>query len=300
MLLSTFSYMFGQKDSIKVMDIQGHRGWKGVYPENTLHGFLKALEIGVTTLEMDVVVSQDSQVIVSHEPWFNALFTTLPDGTPLIKDDEKSHNIFRLSYRDIQKYDVGVRTHPDYPFQKSVPAYKPSLHYVLSTLENQTGNKHFVYNIEIKRKRKHDYIFHPDHATFVRLVMETIELFHMSSRVIIQSFDHETLTYLHEHYPEYTTSLLTDDRKKIRQHIQKLGYIPEIISPRYNKINKAFIEQSHALNIRVIPWTVNDMEEASRLIRMGVDGIITDYPQICMKWLRKEGLVDEFRPLLFP
>lgn len=268
----------GQNSMRKDLDIQGHRGWKGAYPENTLRGFLEAVSLGVSTIELDVVISKDSQVIVSHEPWFNSAFTTLPDGAPLAKGDEKKHNIFWLSHEDIKKYDVGIRTHPDYPRQRSVTACKPSLREVLDNLESHRGNSDFRYNIEIKRKKKFDRIFHPDYRTFVRLVMKEIESYDIKDRVIIQSFDHETLTYLHYTYPEYKTSILSDDSKSVQWHIKKLGYIPEIFSPNYKRVDEDLISQCHHLNMKVIPWTVNRMDVADKLIKQGVDGIITDYP----------------------
>jgi glycerophosphoryl diester phosphodiesterase len=283
----TFACQFtnGQNAMRKDLDIQGHRGWKGAYPENTLRGFCEAVDLGVNTIELDVVISKDSQVIVSHEPWFNSVFTTLPDGTHLAKDDEKKHNIFMLSYEDIKKYDVGTRTHPDYPQQKSVKAYKPALRDVLDSLESRRGNADFGYNIEIKRKKKFDHKFHPDHQSFVHLVMEVIESYGIKERITIQSFDHETLTYLHYTYPEYKTSILSDDRNSIDWHIRKLGYTPDVFSPNHKRVDKDLISRCHDLHMKIIPWTVNQMDVAGNLIELGVDGIITDYPDKLFNWL---------------
>lgn len=271
----------------KMMDIQGHRGWKGAYPENTWVGFREAVLLGVNTIELDVVISKDSQVIISHEPWFNSIFTTLPNGSPLLQNDEKEHNIYQLTYDDIKKYDVGSRTHPNYPSQKSIKVHKPSLKDVIDSLETEFKTSSFKYNIEIKRKKELDGFYHPDYKTFVNLVMAVIESYDLKDRVILQSFDHETLTYLHSIFPDYTTAILVEDGHDIEWHIAKLGYRPEILSPYFERVNTQLISECKEKNMKVIPWTVNDMKTAQTMIDWGVDGIITDYPEKLIALVKK-------------
>ncbi len=278
-----------QKKNHQPLDIQGHRGWKGAYPENTLIGFQEALKLGVNTLELDVVISKDSQVVVSHEPWFNALFTTLPDGTPLNVSEEMNHNIFQLTYDEIRSYDVGLRTHPKYPNQQAVAAQKPLLKEVIETLENEFKGKKWAYNIEIKRNKDEDGIFNPDAITFTDLVMAIITPFGLKDRITIQSFDHETLIYLKSKYPDYRTAILVGDELGFDYHLNKIGYTPEIYSPYFKLIDENLILQCKAKNMKIIPWTVNEEEDIKNTLKWGVDGIISDYPDIVIEVVKTQN-----------
>src|SRR6188474_3759231 len=101
-------------------DIQGHRGCRGLMPENTIPAMIKALDLGVTTLEMDVVISKDNKVVVSHEPWFESEITTKPDGSFIKPGEAMQYNIFQMSYDEVLKYDVGMKTHPRFPQQQKM------------------------------------------------------------------------------------------------------------------------------------------------------------------------------------
>lgn len=257
--------------------VQGHRGCRGLMPENTVPAFVHAVELGVVVLELDVVISADSVPVVSHEPWFHNLFTTLPDGRPLKKDDELNHNIYALSYEQIKMYDVGLRTHPGYPAQKSLPTHKPALHEVFDTIEKVKPGK-IWYNIEIKRRKEWDNIYHPPVALFVKLIMDEIQKFNLQERIIIQSFDHESLIYLKNNYPKIKMAILVEDIRTPRQHLEILGFTPDIYSPYYKLIDQNVVAEVKSLGMNVVPWTVNDVETAQKLISYNVDGIITDYP----------------------
>ncbi len=275
------------KENIQpTLDVQGHRGWKGSFPENTLVGFREALKLGVNTLEMDVVISKDSQVVVSHEPWFNSFFTTLADGTPLSPDAEKNHNIFQLTYDEVKSYDVGLRSHPKYPQQQSVAAYKPTLLEVVTTMENEFKTKNFKYNIEIKRKKTDDGVFNPGVETFADLVIEVLEPLKLHDRVIIQSFDHETLIYIKSKYPKYVTAILVEDENGLESHLSQLRYIPEIYSPYYKNVDERLIHLCRAKNMKIIPWTINETQDIEQMINLGVDGIISDYPERVMELIK--------------
>ena len=124
--------------------IQGHRGCRGEFPENTLPAFQHALDAGVTVLEMDVCISADGQVLVSHEPYMNSLYAIKPDGTPVLKSEEKGLNVYKMSYNEVRKFDVGSRGNPLFPEQKKVFAYKPLLEEVFKLAEDfrkKTGKK---------------------------------------------------------------------------------------------------------------------------------------------------------------
>lgn len=257
--------------------VHGHRGCRGLMPENTVPAFVHAIALGVVTLELDVVISADSIPVVSHEPWFHHKFTTLPDGRPLTKDDEYNHNIYKLSYEQIKKYDVGLRNHPGYPSQKSLPTHKPALYEVFDTIEKLKPDK-IWYNIEIKRRKEWDSIYHPPAALFVQLVMDEIKKYDLQERVIIQSFDHESLIYVKNNYPTIKTAILVEDMRTPSQHLEILGFTPYIYSPYYKLIDREVVGKLKSLGMKVIPWTVNDVDTAQKLMSFNVDGIITDYP----------------------
>jgi glycerophosphoryl diester phosphodiesterase len=259
-------------------DIQGHRGWRGLYPENTIPGFLAVAKAGIKTLELDVVVTKDSVVVASHEPWFSADFTTLPSGETLLPKEEKMHNIFKLSYEESKKYDVGLRVNPKFPEQKSMAAYKPALSEIFEIIEAEFPEKDITYNIEIKRVAAQDHEFHPDLKTYTDLVISVIESQGLRERCFIQSFDHEVLIYLKIKYPEYRCVMLVMDMQAAQHHLDILGFTPDVYSPYFILVNPGLVDFCREKGMKLIPWTVNDIPAAEKLLDLGVDGIISDYP----------------------
>ena len=245
-------------------------------PENTIPAMVKAIEMGVTTLEMDVVITRDKQVILSHEPFFNHEITTKPDGSFVTEAEEKSLNIFQMDYEETRKYDVGLKKHPRFRAQKKIAAQKPLLEEVFETVKAS----HPFYNIETKTTALTDNIYHPAPAEFVELLMAVVIEKKMELYVTIQSFDFRTLQYLHEKYPRISTAMLIEENDKmgLDDQLTKLGFIPSIYSPHYSLVNKELVDKCHEKKIRIIPWTVNDVAEMKKLKALGVDGYITDYP----------------------
>ncbi len=140
-------------------DWQGHRGCRGLMPENTIPAMLHAVDLGVTTLEMDAVVTGERQVILSHEPFLNHEITTKPDGTIVKKSEEKNLNIFTMTYQEISQFDVGMKAHPRFPQQKKIKAVKPRLSDVIDSVESYTAAKKLpakFYNIETKSQAATD------------------------------------------------------------------------------------------------------------------------------------------------
>ena len=266
-------------------DIQGHRGCRGLMPENTVPAMIKALDLGVTTLEMDVVVSKDNKVVVSHEPWFDAQITTKPDGSFVKPSEAMQYNIFQMNYEEIAKYDVGMKPHPRFPQQQKVKAIKPLLADLFdSVAENMKVRRRPFpfFNIETKCLPAGDGRYHPKPAEFVELLMAVIKEKQLEERVIIQSFDFRTLKYLHEKYPSIKTAMLIEDSdvNDFEGQLMRLGYTPEIYSPNHNLVDEELVKQCHKKNMKIIPWTVNDKKQINKLKKMGVDGIITDYPDL--------------------
>lgn len=266
-------------------DKQGHRGCRGLMPENTIPAMITALNHGVTTLEMDVVITKDRQVVVSHDPWFDHNITTKPDGSYINLKDEKKYNIYQMTYDEVKNYDVGMKPHPRFPQQQKLKVIKPLLSNLIDSVENymRTSKRpHPFYNIETKCLPLTDNKFHPDPPAFVDLLMAVVNDKGISDKVIIQSFDFRTLQYLHRQYPSIKTAMLIEDydKRSFDDQLKSLGFTPTIYSPHYSLVNNELIKKCHEKNIKVIPWTVNDKEAIERLKSMGLDGLITDYPNL--------------------
>ncbi|NUQ82273.1 MAG: glycerophosphodiester phosphodiesterase [Bacteroidetes bacterium] len=263
------------------VDWQGHRGARGLAPENTIPSFLKALDLGVNTLELDVVISADSVVMVSHEPWMNAAIASWPDGRPVSETDGPSLNLYRMTADSIQKFDVGRRGNPEFPGQVAMPAIKPSLYQVFAATEAYRVEKSLpkmLFNIEIKSTPEGDGVFHPHPDEFARLVVDQIRWTGFTDRVIIQSFDPRALVAVHRLTEQIPLALLVWEKKSVSDHLKSLPFIPDILSPHYKLVTHELISEAKKKGMKVIPWTVNEPADMTRLVAMGVDGIITDYP----------------------
>lgn len=274
--------------SVPLFDLQGHRGCRGLMPENTIPAMLHALSLGVTTLEMDVVISADGEVVLSHEPFFNHEISQDLNGKPIPEAAEKSHNLYQLKYHDIKRYDVGLQTHPRFPHQQKIPAYKPLLADVIDSTElaiHQQRRTPCWYNIETKSNPLTDHVFHPAPAEFVDKLIAVLRSKQILDRTIIQSFDVRTLQYLHQQYPNVSSALLIedDDKRPLAVQLARLGFTPTIYSPFHGHVDPILVQQCHATGMRIIPWTVNLLPRMQELKAMGVDGIISDYPNLFAK-----------------
>ena len=266
-------------------DKQGHRGCRGLMPENTVPAMLNAIGLGVTTLEMDVVITKDKKVILSHEQWFGQEITTKPDGTFIGPREERKYNIYWMTYEETKTFDVGMKPHPRFPKQQKMKVTKPLLTDVIDSVKKDmmTRRRPFpYYNIETKTNPAFDGVFHPRPEEFVELLMAVIKEKQIEEYVIIQSFDFRTLQYLHLHYPDIKTAMLIEDfdKRGLDAQLKALGFAPDIYSPAYQLVNEELIKKCHEQHIKIIPWTVNDKAKIEELKKQGVDGIITDYPDL--------------------
>ena len=266
-------------------DKQGHRGCRGLMPENTIAAMYKAIDLGVTTLEMDASISKDDQVFLSHEPFFNHEISLQPNGKPIEAAQEKSFNMYQLDYAQITKYDVGLKPHPRFPQQVKLAAVKPLLSQVFDSVLaycKQTGKPIPQFNIETKTTSKTDDLYHPKPEKFVDLMMQVIASKNMGSKVIIQSFDIRTLQYLHQKDATIKTALLIEDfdKKPFALQLKDLGFIPSIYSPAHELVTPLLVKQCRDAGIQIIPWTVNDLATIRSLKKMGVHGVISDYPNL--------------------
>jgi glycerophosphoryl diester phosphodiesterase len=271
------------------LDIQGHRGCRGLYPENTIEGFKKAIDLGVTTLEMDVVVSGDGKLVLSHEPWFS------PEICAIAAENEEearlNFNIFQWNYSDIARIDCGSKVHPRFPEQAKVLERKPLLTDLIEEIKAHClaqGKPLPWFNIEIKSRPEVDGIFHPKPEIFAEMLWAVVRDFKLQKRTTIQSFDVRPLQYLHKKHPEALLVLLVENDLGLEKNFELLGFYPYAYSPHYPLVNVVDVEKLNRLGIKTIPWTVNDIEEAKKLVEMGVHGIITDYPdRISIQHLRR-------------
>ena len=188
-----------------------------------------------------------------------------------------------MTYDSIMKYDVGLKPHPAFPGQQKLKVYKPLLSELIDSTEVYTkakGRKIF-YNIEIKSNKETDDTRHPSPAVFAGLLLDVLHQKNIVNRTIIQSFDVRPLQFIHNNHSEIKLSYLVEKPDlSLDQQLLLLGFTPDIFSPNYLMINKKLVKDCHQKNIKIIPWTVNTLDEMNKLIAMGVDGIISDYPDL--------------------
>lgn len=300
---------------VAAFDLQGHRGARALRPENTLAGFAHALEIGVTTLELDCGVTKDGVVVVSHDRALNPDHTRDDKGRFLT---EPGPLIRELSYAELQQYDVGrLRPGSDYalgfPEQQPVDGERiPRLADVFA-LVRKSGNRDVRFNIETKiDPTQPEATVAPE--VFAEALVAEIRAAGMESRTTIQSFDWRTLVEAKKLAPEIAIVALTDqqpgeDTMEVGQPGGSIwlggfdvddhgGSVPKTVkaldatvwSPHALDLTPALVAEAEALGLAVIPWTVNEPEDMERALALGIDGLITDHPDRLRVVLRKKGI----------
>ncbi len=264
-------------------DWQGHRGARGLAPENSIPAFLRALSYPwVTTLELDLAVSKDGLLVVSHEPWMSDDICRMPDGTPIPPGQGSStYKLLDLTYGEIQSFDCGSRGNPRFPDQRREAVHKPSLAAVVAAVRDhcrENGRPMPAFNIEIKSRPSYDGLLTPPVETFSRLTVAALRDLDISGISTVQSFDPRALRAVHDLDPTLRTALLVEKPGNPSAFVDDLGFRPAIYSPYHRLLRKRQVDALHRMGIRVVPWTVNDPKTMRKLIRWGVDGLITDYP----------------------
>lgn len=294
-ILSLICLFFGSLNSCtpkaeKQIDIQGHRGARGLMPENTIPAFLEALKLGVTTLELDLAVTKDNELVVSHEPYFSATYCLDSTGNEISKDKQKSFKIYQMSYEEVKAFDCGTKPHGDFPEQQKFKVKKPLLKDVVEAvnvfLETAEG-KTVKYNMEIKSAPWGDGIFHPSVEEFSDLVYNFIQENMDPNYVNVQCFDFRVLQYFNKKYPEIELSALVGGNHVVDETLEELGFVPDIYSCSYMNLTEEVVKDIQSKNMKVIPWTINETKDLERIIGYKVDGIITDYPDRAMKLVKK-------------
>jgi len=292
-------------------DLQGHRGARGLAPENTLAGFKIALETGVTTLETDLAITRDDQVVISHDPQLNPDLTRGPDGQWLATPGPV---IRTLTLDQLKRYDIG-RLNPASKYGQQWPEQKPVDGQRFPTLTEffaLAGSK-VRFNIEIKTDpNKPDLTVDP--TRFAILAADAIRKGGAADRSTIQSFDWRGLLAVKKHAPEIATGCLTIESNNF-DTVQRAsgrpspwlggldlaahgGSVPRLAkaagcatwSPFWRNVTADAVKEAQALGLKVVPWTVNAPAEMARLIDLGVDGLITDYPDRALPILAAKGL----------
>ena len=291
----------------QALDLQGHRGARGLAPENTLPAFARALAIGVTTLELDCGITRDGVVVVSHDPALNPDITRGTDGRWLERPGAALHD---LTYAELQRYDVG-RIQPGSPYAKRFPAQAPVDGTRIPRLADvfdlvrTSGNETVRFNIETKISP-----LAPEQTTapedFARKLVAVVRASGMAARTAIQSFDWRTLQVVQREAPEIPTAYLTarqsfmdniraaegDSPWSAGFHVSRhSGSIPRAVkaaggavwSPYYREVTRESVKEAQGLGLKVVVWTVNTEPEIRSMIELGVDGIISDYPDLLRK-----------------
>jgi glycerophosphoryl diester phosphodiesterase len=281
------SNLFSQTPA--TFDIQGHRGCRGLMPENSIPAFLKAIEIGVNTLELDTVISKDNQIVVSHDPYFSADISLDKNGNQIPPEKQTEYNLFKMDYSEIKLFDVGSLGNKRFPDQQKIKVYKPLLSEVFKVTRKyikKNNLKPVMYNIETKSTLQGDNIFQPVPAVFAKLLYDEILKNKMQKFVTIQSFDARTLQEFKKFKVKIPLVLLVENNNGVGKNIENLGFQPDIYSPNYLLVNEETVKYCHAKGIKIIPWTVNEIADLEKLKDFNLDGIITDYPNRAIEVFR--------------
>lgn len=268
--------------ALRTLEVQGHRGARGLRPENTLSAFEYALQLGVDVLELDLGVSKDGQVVIYHDQWVNPALCKGANRVPL--------NSLTLS--ELKRLDCGSLKNPRFPEQQPQPLERiPSLDEFFSWIQSHPSSsaKKLGFNIEIKSDPEFPALSPPPDV-FAKRVIEVVRQHGMQKRTVLQSFDHRTLIEARRLEPELTLSALVEKRPtgsagaSLSQIAIRAG--AQILSPAHQWLTAEDVKELHASGIRVIPWTANTESEFEKLLILGVDGIITDYPDRLLAFLK--------------
>jgi glycerophosphoryl diester phosphodiesterase len=272
-------------------DLQGHRGARGLAPENTLPAFAAALAIGVSTLELDTGVTKDGVVVIHHDRRLNPDIARGPDGRWV---EAPAPLIHALSFAELQRYDVGrlrpgSKTAQQFPAQQPADGARVPRLADLFELVRKSGNQTVRFNIETKLSPQAPEETLPP-LEFARLLLAEIRTAGLEARTSIQSFDWRTLQVVEREAPEIATVYLTGRRSAESQPKAVHAAGGRIWSPSYEAMDAAALEEARALGLKVVPWTVNEPALIERLLDLGVDGLISDYPDRVRALMARRGL----------
>lgn len=259
------------------VEILAHRGFRGLHTENTLEAFKNALH-HTYFLEMDVMISKDLKVVVTHDPLLHDKLYVNNQNKDLGVYDKR---IYNLNYTDIEKYALGLKKSKGFEKQQSFVSKVPLLETVLQETQvyaatNKLREPHFF--IETKITDQTDGANHPEPKVVVELLIDVLNKHVKPSQVIIQSFDPRTLSYLSKHYPEFKTCLLDKKKQLLSVYLKELDFKPDYFSPSFKQISSELIEESKKFKIPLIGGNSNSRQEIDKMYELGIHQIISDYP----------------------
>lgn len=295
-------------------DLQGHRGARGLAPENTLPAFAAALSLGVSTLELDTGITRDGVVVIAHDPALNPDITRGKDGRWL---EQRGPAISALTFTELQQYDVGrIKPGTNYakgfPEQKAVDGTRIPKLADLFALVKKAGNDQVRFNIETKLSPLTPAET-PDPELFAKTLVEVIRQEGMAARVSIQSFDWRTLQVVQRIAPEIPTAYLTAQQSFLDNigatksggspwtaGIQYKGHgsVPKMVkaaggriwSPFHGDVTEFKVKEAQGLGLRVFVWTVNTPAQIKTMLDFGADGLISDRPDLVRKEMEERGM----------
>lgn len=281
MFLVLFSSFFcqAQTDTVRIF---GHRGCRGLMPENSIQGFQKALDLGVNGIELDVVVNKDKQLVISHEPYFQSEFCSGPNGKEITS--EKSFNIYEMTQKEIGEFDCGAKGNKNYPEQQLFSMTKPLLAELFATVDLKEAEILF----EIKSNPKEYGISQPEPKEYIDIILRELDSFPYFNNITFMSFDKRILEELNLQVDEknqfkngfglkavYLTYL---PFKSAKSFLKELSFKPYALGMFYPTVTRRKARFLHKKGINLFTWTVNDLKTANKLKKKGVNGIITDFP----------------------
>lgn len=312
------------KVNYDVFDLEAHRGGRDVRPENTLYSYAYAIELGATSIECDMQLTKDGQIVMSHNPILNSDITRDENGNYI---ENNKYDIRLMTVDELKKFDVGVMDPNCGEYydlhgktQFTYDAKIPTLEELMQLIQSY-GDKNIVLNIETKSypdPASAGYKNNADPKKFVEVFNNIVKKYDMEDRVVLQSFDWQTLIEMKKLNPNISTSTLWQeqpswgrDSESLRRYEKKkspwLGGLDikdyqgnpvkaahaigaDIISPYYTEISKQDVDEAHSLGMKVVPWTVNNEKDMNMLLDMGVDGIISDKPWLLKQVLEKRNI----------
>lgn len=312
------------KVNYDVFDLEAHRGGRDVRPENTLYSYAYAIELGATSIECDMQLTKDGQIVMSHNPILNSDITRDENGNYI---ENNKYDIRLMTVDELKKFDVGVMDPNCGEYydlhgktQFTYDAKLPTLEELMQLIQSY-GDKNIVLNIETKSypdPASAGYKNNADPKKFVEVFNNIVKKYDMEDRVVLQSFDWQTLIEMKKLNPNISTSALWQeqpswgrDSESLRRYEKKkspwLGGLDikdyqgnpvkaahaigaDIISPYYTEISKQDVDEAHSLGMKVVPWTVNNEKDMNMLLDMGVDGIISDKPWLLKQVLEKRNI----------
>jgi glycerophosphoryl diester phosphodiesterase len=268
------------------IELQGHRGARGLAPENTLPGFELALGIGVDTLELDVGVTRDGVVVIHHDRRLNPDLARGPDGKWV---SAPAPTIYSLSYKELQSYDVG-RIRPGSEYARRFPHQRPidgaRIPRLRDLFELATDSK-VRFNIETKLVAEApEETLAPE--PFARALIAEVRSAGVAARTTIQSFDWRALKIVEREAPEIATAYLTSGKNSDPAMVRDAG--ARLWSPDFRDLNNEKLAIARAGGLKIIAWTLNERSDIARALDMKVDGMISDYPDRVRDELKRRGM----------